>query len=265
MLSLDAIIAILLLFIIFIGFIGFQYSRLFDFSGERLEHSHYVAEDSLEVLNKDGILEEIVFYWSENSQIANETARTYLDKILPGNVGYRLEINRESICNNMRISEDGASFITTATRLISGYKKGKSVNEFVSRVWLLYNDTTLNKTYTIANVSYGNSFKTVNGSCWNIDYEGGASSEYVCIPPGYMGTDIHNYTSSNYTNPESDDAIDDAMYRLLDKLDTDPNDGVINLIDGKEFNSTKMKFEAANVSVKTLWGPATVKLIIWSK
>ncbi len=263
-LSLDAIIAILLLFVIFIGFASFEYSKIF--SGERLEHFHYVAENCIEVLNKNGILEEIVFYWSENSTIANEMAEIYLDKILPSNVGYNLKINGESICNNTRISEDEASSMTTATRIISGYKKGRPVNEFVARAWLLYNDTTLNKTYTIANVSYGNSFKAVNGSNWTIEYKtgGGSNTVALCVPPDCSGDDIHTYTSIKHEHPGTDDAIDDAIYRLLDNLDTD-NDGIIDMIDGKEFNSARMRFKTRSVSVKTLLDTVIVKLTIWGK
>ncbi|MFH1788371.1 MAG: hypothetical protein ABH834_03210, partial [Candidatus Altiarchaeota archaeon] len=69
------------------------------------------------------------------------------------------------------------------------------------------------------------------------------------------------------------DAVDDAMYRLIDeKLDVDPKDGVIEMLDlnGDEvpdtyFKPESMWFDATDeLGIQSLWGPASARLVVWT-
>ncbi len=263
-LTLDAIVAAMAFMILLIGFISMQYQTPNE-SG-RFERLNSLAEDAVDILNKNGILEQIVFYWSENNlSLANETARLYLDQILPTNIGYSVEIENLPISGNSRILED-AGIKTSAERWISGYSINKSVDEFASMAWLLYNNTSINKTYTISNVSYGTSFRTAVGSNWTIEHamSGETANESILIPRDYSGRKKLNYTKSNHGYMNTGDSIDDAVYRLLKKLDPD-DDGVINLISGMEFNSTNMTIIPSAVPVKSMHDTVRARLIVWMR
>lgn len=264
-LTLDAIVAAMAFMILLIGFISMQYQNPNE-SG-RFERLNSLAEDAVDILNKNGILEQIVFYWSENNlSLANETARLYLDQILPTNIGYSVEIENLPISGNSRILED-AGIKTSAERWISGYSINKSVDEFASMAWLLYNDTSINKTYTISNVSYGTSFRTAFGSNWTIEHDTMSretANESIMIPRDYSGKKKLNYTKSSHSYINTSDSIDDAVYRLLVKLDSD-SDGAMNLINGKEFNSTNMTIISSIVPVKSMHDTVRARLIVWMR
>lgn len=266
-LTLDAIIAVMAFLIILIGFMLIQYQKPYE-SGGRFERLYSITEDAIDILNKNGILEQVVFYWSENNlSLANETSRLYLDQILASNIGYRFEIGNLTISDNSRIMENEAGIKTNAERWISGYSINKSVNEFISMTWLLYNNTSINKTYTISNVSYGNSFRTAIGSNWTIEHNttsGETANESILVPKTYSGNKKLNYTKSSYSYPNTDDSIDDAVYRLLLKLDSD-NDGAVNLIDGREFNPANMTIIPSVVPAKSMHETVKVRLVVWMK
>ncbi|MFH1788193.1 MAG: hypothetical protein ABH834_02285, partial [Candidatus Altiarchaeota archaeon] len=68
------------------------------------------------------------------------------------------------------------------------------------------------------------------------------------------------------------DAVDDAMYRLIDeKLDVNPKDGVMEKVDidgdsvpDMYFDPETMWFDATDeLGIQSLWGPASAKLIVW--
>lgn len=266
-LTLDAIVAVIAFLIILIGFTSIQYQKPHE-SGERFNRLNSMAEDAIEIMNKNGILEQVVFYWSENNlSLANETARPYLDRILPGNTGYRLEIGNLTISDNPRVMENEAGIKTNTERRISGYSINKSVDEFISMAWLLYNDSSINKTYTIANISYGNSFRMAVGSNWTIEHNtmsGETANESMLIPKTYSGNKRLNYTKSAHSYPDTDDSIDDSVYRLFIKLDPD-NDGAINLINGGEFNSTNMTIISSVVPAKSMHDTVMVRLVVWMR
>lgn len=265
-LTLDAIVAVMAFLVILTGFMSISYQK---FSSEdRFERIYSITDNAIDTLNKNGILEQIVSDWSENNiSSANETARFYLDQILPSNVGYRLEIENLAISGNSRIREEEASIKTNAEIQISGYSINKSVHEFISMAWLLYNDTSINKTYTTSNVSYGNSFRTAVGGRWTIEHDtlsGGTVNETVLVPLNYFGSSTYNYTKNSHERPDTQDSIDDAVYRLLVKLDPD-SDGAINLINGIEFNSTNMTIISSSVPAKSMHDTVTVRLVLWMK
>jgi len=94
---------------------------------------HYWSEDALDVMNKQGILDDIGYNWAlskgNRSSIywknATNISKKYLEKILPRNVGYKLLIEGQEICNSSwnpnRSNENTKEIETHADRLLVGY------------------------------------------------------------------------------------------------------------------------------------------------
>jgi len=135
---------------------------------------------------------------------------------------------------------------------------------------LTVNDVLMNFTQStvLGEVDYGMPFRRSEGGCWNIQYSGPTESGQtglIPIPPTYNGgvcsTSDFEYPVSNPPFV-TDDAVDDAVYRLLNQtLDTDsPKDGRIN-VDYSE----NMSFESeGKMGVQSMWGPVQMRLIVWS-
>jgi len=260
-LTLDAIIAMMAFLIILVGFMSVEYQRPYEME-DRISHLHSTAQDAIDFLNKNGILEQVVFYWSENSNLANKTATHYLDQLLPENIGYRLEVEGHNISDNSRIGEDEAVIKTSAECQVSGYAINESVNESVSMAWLLYNHNS-----TLMHAGFNRSFKAAIGSKWTIEHDTlpeGTATKTVLVPSGYSGDKEQTYMKSSHNRPVTDDSIDDAVYRLLVKLDTD-NDGSVNLIDGMEFDPNHMEIISPAIPVKSMHDTVKVRLILWMK
>ncbi|HDN83168.1 MAG TPA: hypothetical protein ENG50_02255, partial [Candidatus Altiarchaeales archaeon] len=75
-----------------------------------ITHLNALAEDSLEAMNKKGLLDEIGLAYSlanhnkssgNWSKAANLSCDT-LDKLLPRNLGFKVLINGEELCNSSR-------------------------------------------------------------------------------------------------------------------------------------------------------------------
>ena len=114
--------------------------------------------------------------------------------------------------------------------------------------------------YTIrvkGSIEYGGTFTKKMGCNWTIQFE---DDTFIVanIPEYYNGTKSCTYTEANVTyDPE--DAVDEAVYRLLDSLDTNKN----NKADIK-FDSNMMDFSfSRSGGIRSLWGPIILKLIVW--
>ncbi len=106
-------------------------------------------------------------------------------------------------------------------------------------------------------VNYGGVFPESNGCNWEIEFEDG-STYSTPIPVGYAGTNQCKYTNAERSY-YGEDAIADSVYRLLDQLDLD-DDGMVDLL----FDPDMIDFELSQAGgVKSLWGPAMFKLILW--
>jgi hypothetical protein len=130
---------------------------------------------------------------------------------------------------------------------------------------------TFSITRTIGEVGYGNSFRNSDGGCWSVEYytfPGTATTPApLPVPPDYTCSPLPP-PPQPFTYPISatpfvtDDAINDAMYRLLSGPLSDDGDPT------KPMNvtyNTNMTFEAeGKIGVQTLWGPVKMRLIIWS-
>lgn len=106
-------------------------------------------------------------------------------------------------------------------------------------------------------ISYGSVFRVSDGCDWDIEFSDGSSIS-VSVPSAYSGAKQCTYTSSDISY-DGDDSIDDAIFRLLSRMDFD-SDGRVDIL----FDETMMEFEAIPVSeVRSLWGPAKFQLILW--
>lgn len=257
----DALLALFIIIITFTSLLTLGYLS-FDLSQSYFEKLHFIAEDSLDILNKNSVLEEIVSNWAQDrKEIATEIANYHLNKLVPvekPKVGYRLEINNENITERFSEIEGRAKEKTRAIRFLSGYKFNETgKNVFVARAWLFYNDTEINKTYTLENVPYGNSFKIALGANWTIQHLGGIS--VFCIPEDCSGDDTHSYVDGNCPYPQNTkDALDDATFRLLRKIDTDLDCKIENI----DLNDNKT-FRVSSVPTKQIGNLTEVKLILW--
>jgi len=258
----DAILALIFIILVLAGLISMEHIRSINVKEVGFLELYSTAEDSIEVLNKAGVLEDMAIYWSENNtQLANDTATVYLEQLIPETMGYRLKLDNDTICENLRVGEAQASEKTRARRFITGYAENES-EEYVARTWLLYNDTETGKIYSIENVSYGGGFKHVVGCEWLIEHTNGNST--LLIPTDYSGGNSCNYTSTGRSPPEGDDAINDAIHRLINKSDTD-DDGIMDQIAGMPFNETSMTFKTSEITTGTMTRMAEATLIIWMK
>jgi hypothetical protein len=147
---LDAIIALTVLLTVFSIVVSVHDSPNSRISSTSFKEIHYLSEDVLDVLNKQGALDEIGTYWaaangsttSEDWLNATNASRRYLDKLIPVRYGYRLEIDGAPIydSNQDPASErPGNTTVTSEThssRLLVGYGRGQPTRGQVARAYL---------------------------------------------------------------------------------------------------------------------------------
>lgn len=98
-------------------------------------------------------------------------------------------------------------------------------------------------------------FSKADGCRWSIEFED-LTQAAIAVPDGYSGSEECSFSSAAYP---ADDAVDDAVFRLLTALDFD-SDGLLDV-----------KFEPGNLDVSTntiqnvpsLWGPTVVEVRVW--
>jgi len=143
----DALVSLIFVLIVTTAILSIEYSRTARTESGEFTRLHYMSEDLLDVLNKKGILDEIATLWAENSTPGSEEmvnasnlAREYLEKILPGRVGYKLIIEGDEVVNSSgnpdRVTEGEASTKTHSTRLLVGYGRGLPTRGLVARASL---------------------------------------------------------------------------------------------------------------------------------
>jgi hypothetical protein len=153
-LTMDAIIALIFVMGAFIAMLSLDFFNPDETSRTAFLNLHYVSEDTLDVLNKVGVLDNIGELWSLNDELSLENAsnitKTNLDLIIPQNVGYTLTIDGDCIyssdnetegCkyhsdNSTRPKMSEASVVTTSRRLLVGYGKDKPIRGCVARTYL---------------------------------------------------------------------------------------------------------------------------------
>ncbi|MBD3388769.1 MAG: VWA domain-containing protein [Candidatus Altiarchaeales archaeon] len=140
---LDAVVALTVVMVILTALMGLRYSgsSASDISVKRL---HYVSEDTMDVLNKIGVLDQIGEEWaaangnqtSPHWLNASNLSAHHINQLLPTNVGWALTIDGEMVANNTRIPPGQATTLTHSTRLLVGYGRGLPTRGNVARAFL---------------------------------------------------------------------------------------------------------------------------------
>ncbi len=218
------------------------------------ERMHYLSENALDTMSKNTVLDSVLSdYFSGNKENAAARADSTLEKILE-RVNYRFLVNDEILVEKIFTANDStAQYETRATRFISGYKTNETTDVFMARASLMYNDSDKNLTYTLVNVSYGNSFKIFSGATWMFNHNLGP--ETICVPIDCSGDNSYTY---NGVEIATNDSADDAIFRLLKKLDTD-SDGDVDM----DFRRSTMYFKVYPAETKQLGELTEVKLVVW--
>ncbi len=142
---LDAIIALVFVLVVFTAIFSTHYSKTSRTGATSFKNLHYLSEDILDVMNKQGILDQIGGEWAESNGSTNSThwinasniSRSYLESLVPKNVGYTMTIDNDIIAENPdRIPENSATAKTHSSRLLVGYGKGLPTMGQVARAFL---------------------------------------------------------------------------------------------------------------------------------
>ena len=155
-------------------------------------------------------------------------------------------LSSECSCNGCSI--DGPYCVIPLT-ITSAYPGKMQLNN----VDINYRSVTV-----LSSVTYGEAFKLSEGCQWTIQHLGGTS--VVNVPSTYSGPNTCYYTSSQLHPVDTQDALIDAVDRLLNQtLDADQN-SIIDI----NFDEAAMSFETHGmIGVQSLWGPAVVKVVVW--
>jgi hypothetical protein len=147
---LDSLIALILVLVIFTIYYGLSHSKISKTSGTEFKKLHYISEDVLDVLNKEGMLDRIGEEWadangspeSEHWQIARNLTKEYLEKLIPEHIGYKVTIDEVPLYSSdddltpKRIFENESETKTHSTRLLVGYGAGLPTRGHVARAFL---------------------------------------------------------------------------------------------------------------------------------
>ena len=108
-------------------------------------------------------------------------------------------------------------------------------------------------------VGYGDAFFTNYGCNWTIEFEDGTNITEM-MPTTYSGNHSCFYTATNLSY-DLNDAVDDAVYRLMQSLDSNGNHKIEVKLDS---SMIQIDFSESG-GVQSLWGPINVKLVVWDK
>lgn len=161
----DAVLALTFMLVVFSALYGATYTKKSEISMTSFKKLHYISEDILDVMNKQGILDQIGEEWSKNTSGTNATdlANQHLEVLIPPNMGYRLTIIDGSdtyliVENTSRTSEFKSLAKTHSSRLLVGYGAGLPLRGHVSRAYLanIREKTTSNSVFFGGFVGQGN-------------------------------------------------------------------------------------------------------------
>lgn len=139
----DGLLSLSFVLFLLLGFISIQFTTNLKRGTTPFDKLHSVAENAVDTVNKQGVLEKIGYYWaSGNLSIASNISKGYFDPLVPENMGYRLEIIDQG--NVYVIYETGddrppaasADDQTRAFRFVSGYGEDAPRAGWVARAWM---------------------------------------------------------------------------------------------------------------------------------
>ncbi len=143
-LILDVIFSMVIAIFFFTAIIGLRFTGS-DTSDTSFTRLHYISEDAMDVLNKKGLLDDILeLYNLANGNISSDEyiqaqnlTKIYLDELVPGNTGYMLVIEDETLYGNARGTDPRKAFVKThSKRLLSGYGPGEPIRGHSARAFL---------------------------------------------------------------------------------------------------------------------------------
>ena len=256
-LTLDALLALMVVMIVYTIIMGIQ-SSINTAETSEFKTLHYISEDTMQALSEKGVLDQVCVQWALAQgntstpyfERAGNISNSYLSEMIPVRIGYNLTLNGVGVANDSsRLLENASSVETHSMRLVSGYNTSLPTDGYVARA-------RINNT----NVSYGGVFLTNDGCNWTIETTGG--NKTLLMPKGYTGAVRCNYTNASisYVNTS---AVNDAVYRLLNKSDTTPTkNGVIDY----DFNPNTVPTDVTVVtSIRSMNSPVKVQLVLWMK
>lgn len=154
---------------------------------------------------------------------------------------------------------------------------GTFVSEDIIAGNLTVNDILFEYYYynVINSVPYNKTYVFSEGANWTFGYDtsgGPLTSPTTPVPPDCGATcESQNYQTPTCPEPSPlEDAADDAMYRLLRKLDTYDDGAVdcyidlVNVTTGTAYDPSTMFFDVEErLKAPIYWGPIPVKLVVW--
>jgi len=112
--------------------------------------------------------------------------------------------------------------------------------------------------FVLANVSYADSHRYSKGACWDI--QDPEKTEIYKIPENSNCiVTSQSFTSAMHIYPDTNDAIDDAVWRLLNQTLDQDEDWIVDMA----INENMSIQTHSILGVQSLWGPSEMRLIVW--
>ncbi len=227
----DALIALSFVLFLMVGFIGVQYFGRVARGGSAFERAHAVAENAMDTMNRQGVLEEIAQEWAlGNNASAGNLTKEYFDNVIPPQMGYRLEavtpggVKAIYGSGDDRPPEEDATDQTKASRHLSGYKEDAPRSGWTGRAWLIENQS-----WSVNLVSNRSSFfpgwesvslkyspvplrnntfyllvpggSSLKHASFNVSWEGGSVPSYTTLTSSSSSSSSSSTSSSSTTEP----------------------------------------------------------------
>ena len=97
---LDALVALMLILIVVFTVMNYDFSSITSSDSDEFTKLHHISEDSIEVLNKADVLDDMLNLWAGNStpgseEMVNMTniSSYYLERVLPEKLRYSLLVD----------------------------------------------------------------------------------------------------------------------------------------------------------------------------
>jgi hypothetical protein len=136
-LTLDAVISLMFVTALLLGMHAYRFTSTSETSTSAFINLHYISEDALDVLNKQGILDNISEEWtSGNKSLAGNLSMQYLDLLVPPHIGYRLVFDGVTVTENTMALESSAMVKTNSMRLLAGFTENRTSQASVARAYL---------------------------------------------------------------------------------------------------------------------------------
>ncbi|MFH0860476.1 MAG: vWA domain-containing protein [Candidatus Altiarchaeota archaeon] len=197
---LDAMVALTFVILVATAFYGNYTFKMTQTSNFAYKNLHYLSEDVLDTLNRQGVLDIVGELWANESTgtEAADAIRDYLEIMIPPSVGYRVEVienfvNHTILENATRIPEEDAVAKTHSSRLLVGYGAGLPIRGHVARAFL----TNIKEKSTSEYVFFGGFVGQGNITAFLRDIPSDATVKQACLELNTPG-DFDLYINDNF-------------------------------------------------------------------